>query len=570
MSRALGLVAALPLLFSLGCASDAPRPLAGIGLSLSIPKALIDVDKVTLYVYPKEAVSCSGATITVPPTDNDRVFELELAKCNANKSWCGTGKLEKNPDQVLTFYVEGKFAAKKGGFTGCVERAVDQDPVQISMQAQPIVEGGKCGDAAIGYGESCEGVTDEACDATKCQTKEVILSNGAAARDFFRGRPGRKSGLQVRWVGDKFYGVWSDEAMGSAGADGSHEITARMLKDTLITETSPVVLASEVRLPASGGPTTDGRAKRGGPDTAPTWVPLQGGNFLFVFLKSGTLTSLVTDSKFAIPATGDTVVSPGAAAAPHAAVANTGDVLIVFLESGVVRSVLRKADGTLSPFQLVGSGMNTNPRVAFVGGEFMVVWSNGDDIKGRRVGIDGTPKGSELTINQAKTAGAQTQPDIAGFDTGEFIVVWKDAAGDVGADIRIQKFDKAGVATGNEIAAVVNDKVKDGDQDQPTVAAGRSPGGLRYYLVAWRTTNNIAARFVKVDEQGYFISHIGSSLSEFNVGVDARPRSSPSVAIGTATAPYCAVAWSDDAEGDAAGDDDRVRVRRIPPPDPPK
>lgn len=553
----------------LGCSSDAPRPLSAIGLSLSIPKALIDVDRVKLYVYDQSEVACSGATITVAPDSATRVFELTLAKtCNAGKAWCGTGKLEKNPDRLLTFYIEGKFEAKRGGFTGCVERAVDQDPLQIEMKAQPIVEGGKCGDLAIAYGETCDpgtGVVDEACDGAKCRTKEVVLSNGAAARRFYRGRPGRKTSVGARFIGDKLYGVWSDQALGSDGADASNEVTVRLMKDQVLTETSPVVLASEVRLPASGGPNTDGGAKRGTVDTFPTMVPVTGGNLLFAFLRDDKLNLAATDGKFNSLGAD---VAVGTAAAPHAASSPSGDALIAFVDGGVVKSVLRKSDGTVGAVQVVSGAGASTPRVAFIGADFIVVWSDGNDVRARRVGVaDGAAKGAELVVNQAKTAGAQTQPDVAGFDTGEFIVAWRDGAGDVGADIRVQKFDRTGAPTGNEIAAVLNDKVKDGDQDQPVASAGKTPDGVRFYIVAWRSVDNIAARFVKVDEQGFLISHVGSNLSEFGVGEGPRPRSSPALAVGSQ---HVAVAWCDDLDADAAGDDDRVRVRRLPMPDAPK
>ena len=184
MSRvaAFATLAGLCCSLTTACASDAPKPMAAIGLALSIPKALIDVDRVTLFVYEKDAVPCKDAAIAVPPGSVDRVFEIGLRK--SGTSWTGGGEILRDPDKVLTFYVEGKFESKKGGFTGCVERAVDQNPLQIEMKAQPIVEGGQCGDAAPGYGETCDPagrVADEACDPMRCQTKEVILSNGAGA-----------------------------------------------------------------------------------------------------------------------------------------------------------------------------------------------------------------------------------------------------------------------------------------------------------------------------------------------------------------------------------------------------
>jgi hypothetical protein len=552
------------------CASDGARPLSSIGLSLSLPKGLIDVDRVTLYVYDQTEVPCKDAGIPVPPTTVDRIFEIKLAK--SGTAWSGGGEIERNPDRVLTFYVEGKFEAKQGGFSGCVERAVDQNPLQIDMKAQPIVEGGQCGDAAAGYGETCDPagrVSDEACDAMRCQTKEVILSNGTVSNSFFRGRPGRKTSIGVRWIGDRLYGVWSDQAT-NAGNDGSNEVTVRLMKQDVLTETAPVVLASEVRLPAGAmsGPTTFGGAKRGGSDISPAMAPLSSGSLLFAFINDGSLRTVSTDFKF-IPSAADVTIGP--ATSVHVASSSSGHALIAFADGTAVKTALRSPDGMLGATQSIGTiAAGGRPRVAWLGADFVVVWSDGNDIKARKLSAsDGTPK-PEIVVNAAKTAGAQTEPDVAGFESGEFIVAWKDGAGDVGADIRVQKFNNTGAPTGNEIAAVINDKFKDGDQDQPAVAAGRTPAGLRFYLVAWRTTNNIAARFVRVDEAGFMISHLGSSPSEFKVGEGDAPRSSPAIAIGTATAPYCAIAWADDRDADVAGDDDRVRIRRLPLPDPPK
>jgi len=563
---------------ALGCVSDAPpSKVVSVGLALALPKALVDVDKVKLYVYDKAetGVACKGAAITVSPTSVQTAYDLTLAKCNANKQWCGSVTIPVDAERILTFYVEGRYEAKKGGFTGCVEQAVAQDPQQIEMKAQPLIEGVVCGDSAAGYGETCDpggGAGDEACDAAKCQTKEVIVSNGKATSRFFRGRPGRKTRIGIRWFGDKFYGAWSDQAINNDGGDGPNEVTVRRMSPDLLTETSPIVLAGEVRLPAgTSGPNTSGGAQRGSVDTAPTMVPIAGGNLLTVLVRDDQVNAFVHDSRFN-GVTPDAPVGSGTGQSdPHAAASASGDALIVFVQANAVKSVLRKADGTYGAAQsLSGGGTVSSPRVAWLGGDYVVVWSNDDDIKFRRIGADGAPKSAEDTINKAKTAGKQDQPFVAGFDTGEFLVAWRDAAGDVAADIRVQKFDKTGAPTAtNEGGAVLNDIVKDGDQDQPTVAAGRTPGGIRFYAVAWRTKDNIGARFVKVDEQGFLVSHASATTSEFEAGIDARPRSSPAVAIASA-APYVAIAWSDDTDVEFGGDDDRVRVRRFPMPDAPK
>lgn len=561
------------------CSTDAGRgAVSSVSLALSLPKFL-DVDgSVRLYVYDQSVVPCSGAAIAVPPDSQPRVFELALSRCNENKAWCGEGTLEKNPDRVLTFYVEGRNLTSEGGFTGCTERAVDQDPLQLDLKAQPLVVGGKCGDLKVTFKETCDpgtGVVDEACDGATCQTKEVVLSNGKASDQFFRGLPGRKKGLSIRWAPDgKFFGIWSDGATGASGGDGSAEITLRRTGPDLVSEPTPLPLTVEQRLPSvSAGATFGsgaGQKKRSGVHADPSFVPITGGQFLAVFLREGRVNGSVQLANLGKAPESDFEIAPGGGTqgSPHAAASASGEVAIVYVEAGTVKSVLRKADGSLGSAQVVSSGGTVSgPRVAWVGGDWVVVWADGNDVKLRRLGNDGAPKAPEAVVNTARTAGTQDQPDVAGFDSGEFVVVWRDGAGDEGADIRLQKFDKAGAPSGTEIAEVLNDVHKGGDQSSPVVTAGRSGTGVRFYLVAWASPANgqIGARLVKVDDTGFLQNHVNGLTTEFEAGVGARPRSNPAVTCSTAQN-ACAIAWADDEGGEASGDDDRVRVRRFPMP----
>ncbi len=560
------------------CSSQTAEPTSSLSLSLSLPKFL-DVDgSVKLYVYDQPAVPCAGAAIAVPPESQPRVFELALARCNGDTAWCGQGTLEKNPERVLTFYVEGRNLTSEGGFTGCTERAVDQDPLQLDLKAQPLVVGGKCGDLKVTFKETCDpgtGVVDEACDGATCQTKEVVLSNGKAVDQFHRGLPGRKKALSVRWADDgKFFAVWSDGATGASGGDGNPEITLRRTGPDLVTEPSPLPLTIEQRLPSVDSGATFGSGaggrNRSGVHSDPSFVPIGGGQFLAVFVREGKVTGSVQLGNLNKAPAADFEIAPGGGTqgAAHAAASASGDVLVVYVEAGTVKSVLRKADGSLGSAQVVSSGGSVaRPRVAWIGGDFVVVWSDGNDVKFRRLGNDGVPKAPEAVANQARTAGVQDQPDVAGFDTGEFVVVWRDAAGDEGADIRLQKFDKTGAPTGTEIAEVLNDVHKAGDQASPTATAGTGASGTRFYLVAWASPANgqIGARLVKADGTGFLQNFVNGLTTEFEAGVGSRPRSSPAVACSSAQN-ACAIAWSDDEAGDAAADDDRVRVRRFPLP----
>lgn len=563
----------LPLV---GCASDAPKAASSIALSLVAPKGLIDnASGVTLYVYEQADAPCVKSSIGVPAQSVDRVFEFGMSQCTASgkHAWCVQGTLPIDKDRVLTFYVEGR-SGTKGIFSGCTETAILQDPSRIDITAQPIVEGVKCGDVLVGLGETCDpgsGATDEACDAATCQTKEVIVSNGKAANRFFRGIPGHKTGLGLRWTSDgHFFGSWADRATGGGGGDGGDEITMRRLSDNLIAETTPLVLGSEVRLPVSGGgANTDGNKRRSGVNLWPSFVPLTGTSWLAVWLQDGKVVGSVQKGNLGAADAADFVVS-AIGDVPSAASSTGGDVVIAYADGGNVKSILRKSDGSLSPAQTlgpIGASATNRPRVAWVGGDWVVVWGDGNDIKLQRLGADGAVKGGAIVVNEGKKGGVQDQPDVAAFPTGEFLVAFRDAAGDSGADIRVQRFDKAGAATGTEIGAVLNDQAKAGDQDSPAVATGASASGGRFFLVAWNNPNDkqIGARFVSVDG-GFPISYLGASSSEFAAGVGARLRSSAAVACSDPSKGYCAIGWVDDEAGDNAGDDDRVRVRRIPMP----
>jgi hypothetical protein len=562
----------------LGCASDAPKKTAGIALSLVAPKGLIDnASAVTLYVYEQADAPCVKSSIGVPAQSVTRVFEFGMSQCTVSgkHAWCVQGTLPIDESRVLTFYVEGR-SGTKGIFSGCSETAIAQDPSRVDITAQPIVEGVKCGDVLVGLGETCDpgsAAGDEACDAAMCQTKEVILSNGKAANRFFRGIPGHKTGLGLRWTSDgHFFGSWADRATGGSGGDGSDEITMRRMSDNLLTETTPLVLASEVRLPvfgSGGGANSDGNKRRSGVNVWPSFVPLTGTSWLAVWQQDSKIVGSQQKGNLGTADAADFVIS-ATGEVPSAASSSTGDVLIAFADGGSAKSILRKGDGSLGTVQTlgaIGAAATNRPRVAWVGGDWVVVWGDGNDIKLQRLDADGAPKGAAIVANEAKKGGVQDQPDIAAFPTGEFLVAFRDMAGDSGADIRVQRFDKTGAATGTEIGAVLNDQAKAGDQDSPAVATGSSASGGRFFLVAWNNPNDkqIGGRFVSVDG-GFPISYLGASSSEFAAGVGARLRSSAAVACSDASKGFCAIGWVDDEGGDNAADDDRVRVRRIPMP----
>jgi len=597
MRNALRLGLALSITGALvSCASDESREPVPLGIHFNAPKGLLDVDKVTLRVWDKALTSCKGTLLSgAAPDDASAVLRLDLA--HTGKTWSGSGEIAKDPSKVLVFYAEGRKGGGDPTFSGCAEAAVDQNPMSVVITAGPYVVGGKCGDGAAVPPETCDpigGTVDEACDGAKCQTKEVIVSNGNAGDQFYAGLPGRKTGVTLTWLesgadAQKLFAAWSDQATGGGGGtDGGNEITLRRLAPEVVTDSTSSVLASEIRLQPSDFFSTGGSKKRGGTSLSPAVVPAENEGLFVVFSRdcSGgscpaagthiygslqkTNLGLAVDADFLISESTGTQDSPAAAGN------GTGDVLVAWVDAGTIKSALRKAAGgtpkssVSAPKVLSAGATNASPSVAWLGGDYVVVWSDGNDVQMIRIGADGTPKDSKpTTVNAARTPGTQDQPRVAGFSTGEFLVVFRSSGGDgdTGADIRIQKFDASGKPTGAEIGVPINDVNKDGDQATPVVSAAKPAAGPRFYLVAWTDAprQQIAARFVNADGDNYLTGFANPiSKSEFPVGIDARPRSSPAVAVGSVG--FCAVAWADDSDGDAGASDDRVRVRRFPLP----
>jgi hypothetical protein len=561
---------------SSACSSPTRYAPAAIELHFGNVKGLLDVDAVSLRVFDANDVGCDGPLLNGAAPDA-KVLDLPLTRCPDGLNWCGEGRIEQNKDRNLTWYVEGSAG---GGlqFSGCTQLPVVQDPQPVHITVQKYIPGHTCGDGVVVPPKTCEGTPgkpDDACDAATCQTKEEILSNGALADGYARGNVGHKTGISTGFLDNgSFYATWAD-AVGSGGGDSAGEITVRRMTAALQIDATPI-LQKEIRLQKVGIPFgADAQKRRSGPADYPSWAQVESPNLLFVFqnepagdtawhvyasVQSKNLTSSAADVQ---------ISGTASATAPHVAAASNGDALIVYLESSTLKSVLRKSGGALSPAQtLAPTGVVGVPRVAWVGGDFVVVWSDGDDVQMRRVAADGTAKGAASVVNASRKAGKQDQPDVAGFDTGEFLVAFRDGAGDVGTDIRVQKFDKTGVATGSEIGAVANNLVKTGDQATPAVARGTNSKGQRFYAVVWidPSTPQIQGRIVNADGDGYLGNSVNGRTDEFSIGLAPAPRSWPAVAVGGQAPGYVVVSWSDDSGGDPAGADDRVRLRRLPLP----
>ncbi len=199
-----------------------------------------------------------------------------------------------------------------------------------------------------------------------------------------------------------------------------------------------------------------------------------------------------------------------------------------------------------SPFEVVNShlpGAQSSPDVAVDDeGNYVVVWESqnqvaadsGYDIYGQRFNASGEPLGGEFLINTF-TSFDQKDPAVAMDADGDFVVTWSgygllepDEVFADGTGVFARRFDSSGVALGD--AFIVNTTIV-GNQTSPAIAA--DDGGN--FTVVWTGTAGINARRYSAD--GNALSG-ELTVSSFVGGTSSRP----SVAVNDAG--LTAVAWS--------------------------
>jgi hypothetical protein len=552
---------------------------------LASASVLGDSNAARLQVFDASDVACSGPGLA-SAAPSDPLLDLQLARCTDGVRWCGAATLPEDPTKTLTWYVSGTYASGQPAFTGCTSAAVAQNPTQIAIEVVAVIPGSVCGDGIVTPPETCDpgksGTSDEACDATTCQTKEVIVSNGLAANQFYRGNtPGRKTDVAVTFFSDgNVFASWSDAATQTnpEGGDGLAQITLRRLANGLVTDTSgATALKSELRMQINQGFSSTGDPLRAGTCTSASLVPLADAEMLatFAWTQPGAKPRIYLSTQRENLDTAVSADTPLTAASvgssqdqPATALGTDGGIAIAFIQDGATVVAVRSASGivgTLTTLSAAGT-TNSRPRIAARANGYVVVWSDGKDVQSMLLALDGSTAGAQTTVN-GNHAGVCDQPDVAVSSSGTILVAFRDSAGDVGDDIRVQKLDATGALTGTEAQAVANDLVKAGDQSAPAVATGIDGYGKGFFIVVWVDPSRpqIAGRMVAADADGYENNPVDGSTDEFPIGVANALRSSPAVAVG-GTPAACAVSWVDENNGAPSGDDDRVRVRRIPVP----
>ena len=106
--------------------------------------------------------------------------------------------------------------------------------------------------------------------------------------------------------------------------------------------------------------------------------------------------------------------------------------------------------------------------------------SSFSSIKAQMYAADGTPVGSEFLVN-TQTTGSQASPTITALSTGGFVVSWQDQNSTSG-DIRAQVYNANGTPSGSELSI---NTVTTGNQNTPTITALANGG----FAVAWTDQN---------------------------------------------------------------------------------
>ena len=568
----LGLCPAMPLVAS-ACA-ETP---VDLGLVMVAPQAIKDADSVDLYVYPAKGHTCApdGQVGAIPKTAQK--FSLGKEGCGEGLSWCKDISLDRTSAKQMFAAI----ARQQGQdvLAGCATTAIDQDPLEVTIEMKQIIVPKCCGDGIVQVGEQCDPggspscggvVQDEVC-FPDCTAQEQLLSIDDPVKPFLTNEPHTKSELAMAFcpgnvqIGTALRAVFTSS---DSTATNKSDINLRAMSPDLRTITDPAPLALQLRLPI---PCANIYAPGGkGAENAPAIAPVSASSTLMVYASNEKLST--SSDVFLVEHTDDVCADVGAMGEPARLVSITsptpgatqpdvakgpeGNALIVWKQGAQIVSRVWKG-GVLIPDAAelpIAIANGSSPKVAGNADGWVVVYEgagagDGDGIFMREVGLDGKP-GPEVLVNGA-TDGAQIQPDVAMLDDGTHAIVWMS-----NGEIYLQRYGADGAAVkGDQDAPLDTDKV--GGHAFPAIAAPATGGG--FFAAAWENGDDgsISARFM--DKTGFLFNTVdgtnGSFLASHPAIVGLRRR--PSVAVGSVVA----FGWQDDSDTHSG-----VWVRRFPVP----
>jgi hypothetical protein len=574
--RSLPALAALAGVSSCAETHDA-QPNVAVATDLTLPKGLLDkVTKLSLTVLEGNVTCDEAAGQTALPAGNDGATEIakrELATtgCAAGVKFCGDVSIAQS-DAVRVFSAVATAADDTTLALGCAQATVNQDALPIAIKMFRYLAPADCGDAVLQPTEQCLPGGTAVCDNT-CQTKEILLSVGSTQTGTQTGVAGDKTDPDLLWPAQsgtqgRFFAFYTDRAVSGSN---NVEVSLRAMADDLSpisASESPALAAGSLYLP--NGPTFPAPpAPR--QQSAPSAAFLNGKYYVAFQDDTGTSTgldihlrsmdvALVADQTTAAPlginGGTDGAGEPAIQGVPSLAAGPSDRLFIAWEDAGQGKIAGR----TLAPPSTLGNQNdistgtgNKGVSVAATSSGWVAVWQSGTGIKLRVVNADGTPQGSEQTVNDSGSV--NERPRVASLSDGRFAVTWSS-----GGDVFVQRYDATGAKIPGDQASPVNDVVTDGDQITPAIAGTPAAGGS--YTVAWLdvSSNHIHARHLG-GTAGFLFNNVNGQSSEFQASrTESRTRANPAVAAG-GSGPFVGIAW-EDKSGTGAG----IVARRFPLP----
>jgi hypothetical protein len=567
------------------CAETNEAPRVAIQTNLALPKGVLDrVTKLSLTVL-EGSVTCDEAAgqTTLPggPTAATEVAKRDLATtgCAAGVTFCGDITIEKS-DALRVFSAVAKGPDDATLAIGCAQAKVDRDALPLAIKMFRYLAPPDCSDAIIQPTEQCAPGGSAICDAT-CQTKELLLSVGSTQTGTQTGVAGDKTDPYLLWPAGpatgttgRFFAFYTDKAVTGSG---NVEVSLRAMTADLSPISageSPALAAGSIYLP--NGPTFPAPPAPFA-QSAPSAAFLNGKYYVVfqddtrtvqtgqdIHLRSMDGALVAEQGATPLGINGGPAGTGGTSGAGEAAIqggpsvaAGPRDRLFIAWEDTGQGKI---AGRTLSPPSTLGNqndlstgNGNKGVSVAATTTGWVAVWQSGTGIKLRVVNEDGTPQGSEQTVNEGGTA--TERPRVASLSDGRFAVTWS-----AGGDVFVQRYDTKGAKIAGDQASPVNDVVKDGDQTTPSIAGTSSVSGS--YVVAWLDvgSKHVRARMLG-GSTGFLFNNVNGQSSEFQASrTEGRTRANPAVAAG-GSGPFVAIGWEDKSAMGAG-----IVARRFPLP----
>jgi hypothetical protein len=549
------------------CAENHEAPRVAIATNLVLPRGVLDrVTKLSITVL-EGAVTCDETigqtTLGAEGANELKKLDLVTTGCAAGAKFCGDVTIDKS-DAVRVFSAVAKDANDVTLALGCTQAKVDQDALPLSIKMFRYLAPADCTDMVLQPTEQCTPGKTATCDDA-CQTKELLLSTGSTQTGTQTGGPGDKTDPFLLWpegaatgTQGRFFAFYTDKAVTGSG---NVEVSLRALTADLTpisASESPALAAGSIYLP--NGPTFPAPPAPFA-QAAPS-ASFLNGKYYVVFQDDTRTTATGQDihlrsmdaalvaEQGATPlginggpagtGGGTGIGEAGIQATPSLAAGPGGRLFIAWEDAGQGKIAGR----TLTPPSTLGNqndistgNGNKGVSVAATSTGWVAVWQSGTGIKLRVLNQDGTPQGSEQTVNEGGSV--SERPRVASLNDGRYAVTWS-----AGGDVFVQRYEKGGAKVAGDQTSPVNDVVTEGNQITPSIAGTSAVNGS--YAVVWldAASNHIRGRMLG-GSSGFLFNNVNGQSTEFQASrSEGRPRANPAVAAG-GSGPFLAIAWED-------------------------